>query len=271
MTPSGWHLDHIVAYGFVMAFGGLVVWGITGALVGRRFGSDKGIAWALLLWGLGNLTTPVAVAAYMLLDTTTVLLKPTRCDPSVDSRNRSYRQLWFTLPGPAERLVEGPRFSGPCDPSDSSDYRLRLRKDDLASNRSPINAYLDDGESHWAIGVTMGGFGVVGTLMGGLLLAHTRPGRPDNAPRPEPTGWRKRVGELISWVGLLCFLAAFVGPFLLDGSSERALQFGLRCMGTAMSAFLLAGIVAGTMTGAPGVFLLVFAGAMFGFAELARL
>lgn len=271
MTPSGWHLDHIVGYGFVMAFGGLVVWGIVGALVGRRWGADKGIAWALLLWGLGNLTAPVAVAGYMLLDTSTLVLKPTRCDATVDSRNRSYRQLWFTLPGPSERLIQGPRLSGPCDASDGASYPLRLRKDDLASNRSPIASHLDDGESHWAIGVTLGGFGVVGTLIGGLLLGHGRPGKADPAPRREPAAWRTRVGELISWVGLLCFLAAFIGPFVIDGSTERALQFGLRSMGTAMGAFLLAGIVAGTMTGASGLFLLVFSGAMFGFAELARL
>lgn len=271
MTPSGWHMNHIVAYGFTMVFGGLLVWGLVGVLVGRRRGPEKGIAWAMLLWGIGGLSTPVLVASYMLLDTQGLALQPTRCEPSTDSRNRPLRKLWFTLPGPAERLVETRVERGSCEGSAAFKVPLRVRVADLSGTQSPIQAHIDDGETHWAIGATIGGFGVVGLLMGALLLAHSMPGRSDERPAKEPAAWRKSLGETISWVGLLCMLAAFIGPFLLDGTTERALQFGLRAMGTAVASFLLAGMVAGTMTGPAGIFLVVFSGAMFGFAQLAGL
>lgn len=269
MTPNGWHMNHIVGYGFTMIFGGLLLWGLVGVLVGRRWGPEKGLGWALLLWGIGGLSTPLLVASYMLLDSQGLTLQPTRCEASTDSRNRPLRKLWFTLPGPAERLVETRVERGSCEGSATLQVPLRVRVPDLSGSHSPIQAHIDDGETHWAIGVTIGGFGTVGLLMGALLLGHSMPGRAKDRPRKEPAAWRKSLGETISWVGLLCMLAAFIGPFLLDGSTERAVQFGLRTMGTAVATFLLAGMVAGTMTGPAGIFLVVFSAAMFGFGQLA--
>jgi len=75
---------------------------------------------------------------------------------------------------------------------------------------------------------------------------------------------------MLGLLGLFLFLAAFfVSPFL-DGSEERAIEFGLRCIATAMGTWLAAGLLAGTMTWGSALSLAAFGGAMLGFAELVR-
>ena len=83
--------------------------------------------------------------------------------------------------------------------------------------------------------------------------------------------WRRSLGNLLGQLGLLLFLAAFVMPWFLDGSTERAVQFGLRCVASAMGLWLFSALAAGTLTLGAAVFLLVFGGALAGAAELMRI
>lgn len=137
----------------------------------------------------------------------------------------------------------------------------------------PQPARTVDGDGPVALMGVCGAFGGVGALFGGLMLAQgggqLRAGSPP-APRALAT-WRRGLGNLLGQLGLLLFVGAFAVPWLLDGSTERAVQFGMRCVASAMGCWLLSAGVAGTLNVGAAVFLLTFGGALLGFAELMRL
>lgn len=94
--------------------------------------------------------------------------------------------------------------------------------------------------------------------------------KPSQRTPPKVAPWRQWCGEVLGWLGLALFLAALIVSPFLDGSTERAVEFGMRCIAAAMGSWLAAGLFAGTMTWGTAMFLVAFGAAMVGFAELVR-
>lgn len=275
MTPRGWLIDDFALLGVTWIFGGLLLSLALGAAIGMRRNATQGLSAGLLLWGAGNLLVSAAVVAYLLVDTVTLKLAPTRCEPQSAGVGKPAHRQYHAVhrPGEPAHEVAMPAAEGVCPETHIAPVPLRVRRDALAASAPLIDADRID-DRPLAIASIWGAFGAFSLLGGALLRGHGSSGRRTPAraaapPRP-PAAWRQSIGMLLSQRGLLVFLAAFIAPFFLDGSSERAWQFGLRAAGTAFALWLLAGITAGTMTWVPGFVLVAFSAALIGFAELAR-
>ncbi len=284
MTPSGWTLNSIALAGFAWTFGGLLLAAGLGALVGRRRGITAGLGSALLLWALGNLLTVALTLLYWHVDTTVMALPVQHCEAATDHRER---QVFFALPDGRRVQMQ----AGSC-PEAPPPEPLRLRKDDLASARNPLTAdWAADTDKPVAMAVTWGGFGGIALLMALVLLGPTpqtpraghashqrdgnRRGQASGTPAPQAVqatsavaAWRLTIAEIIGGLGLLLFLAAFIAPFFLSGSTERGIQFGMRCVAMAMACWFLSGLLAGSLQWTAALFLLFFGGAMAGIAQL---
>lgn len=275
MTPYGWMSDTIALAGIGWAFGGLLFCGALGALVGWWRGSVVGLGTALCTWGVGHVVSVVLMALFVQVDSLVLTLGTTRCEPDADHRGRPLQTRFHAVQRAGEPAHEVQSLSvrGVCGEDSPPAEALRVRKDALASPLPVIPGEPADSDTPLAVMVILGAFGSFALLGGGLLLAHGLGWRSGpESPRPDvpPAPWRKSLGMLLSQLGLLLFLAAFVVPWFLDGSPERALQVGMRGVATAMVCWLLAGLIAGTMNWGAAIFLLFFGGAMLGFAELAR-
>lgn len=274
MTPAGWMLDPFVLLGFAWAFGGVLPCLVLGLLLGRARGPALGVGSALLLWGLGNLLVAALLVVYVEVDSTVLTLQATRCEPSADSRGEPLRTLFYAVQRPGEPAHEArtPPQSGACPEGRLPAERvpLRLRKDALAAAAPRVAAEEVEGSAALPAAVTWGVFGVFGSFAGGLLLAHHRGGRP--APPLMPVApWRLSLGRLLSSLGVLLLLAAFVAPWLLGSGFERGLVLGLRTGATALGCWIVAMLLAGERgAGAGAAFLSLFALAMLGVAELLR-
>ena len=276
MTPYGWMSDTIALVGVGWAFGGLIVCAALGVLVGWWRGSELGLGTALSAWGLGHIVNVMLMARFVHADSVVLTLESTRCEPDADRRGRPLQTRFHAVQraGEPAHEVQALSLRGVCGEDKARAEVLRVRKDALASTVPVIPGELADSDTPLAVMVILGAFGSFALLGGGLLLAHGLGWRSGPAtPRPvdPPAAWRKGLGTLLGQLGLLLFLAAFIVPWFLDGSAERALQVGMRCMATAVACWLLAGLIAGTMNWGAALFLLFFAGAMLGFAEVARL
>jgi hypothetical protein len=279
MTPSTWMAEQIAMFGFAWIFGSVLVVAPIGALIGRSRGAEVGASSGLLLWGAGNLLTCVLMASYVQFDTVTVQASVTRCEPGTDSSGQATQQYFFAVqrPGePAHELRLKPT-AGLCPESQLPPFELRVRKDALASTVPVIRAEAGDDELPLVIMVTWGAFGGMAVLIGLLIASARAMGRPSRSKAVSASdqvgsvaAWRQGLCTLLSQLGGLLFLAAFIAPWFIDGSEARAIQLGLRCVTAALGCWLLAGIVAGTMTWIAAVFLLIFGGTFLGFAELAR-
>ena len=277
MTPDGWLTSQVVMLGAAWIFGGALVAVAVGALVGRRKGTEAGIGSGLTLWALGNLAVVVLMALVVHVDSVVLHLEPTRCEPRTDSRGTAVRTLYHAVqrPGEPAHELQGPTQRGLCPEGGSAREALRVRRDALASPvlRIPSETVTGNDDTPLAVMATWGMFGGIGLLMGGLLLAHgAGAGRPApvRPPQATPAPWRVGLGNLLGQLGGLVFLAAFIAPWFLDGSTERALQLGMRCVAVSMGLWLVAGLVARTMHLGAAVFLLFFGSAMLGFGELLR-
>jgi hypothetical protein len=273
MTPAGWMLDPFVFLGFGWSFGGALLCVALGFLLGRARGPTLGAGSALLLWGLGNLLVAALVVVYVEFDSTVLTLQATRCLPSVDSRGQPLRTFFYAVQRPGEPAHEARTApdSGPCPEGRLPAERLRLRKDALASAAPLIAAEEVDSGAALAAAVTWGVFGVFGSFAGGLLLAHHRNRGPAPPPRPLAP-WRLGIGQLLSSLGMLLLLAAFIAPWFVAGGMERSLVLGLRTGAAALGCWIVSMLLAGERgAGAGAAFLSLFALAMLGVAELLRL
>lgn len=277
MTPEGWLTTEVVMLGAAWMFGGALVAVLVGAVVGRRKGVETGIGSGLTLWALGNLLIVVLMALVVHVDSVVLQLEPTRCEPGTDNRGHAVRTLYHTVQRPGEPVheLQGSTQRGLCPEGGSAREALRVRRDALASPKPgiPAEVVTGDDDTPLAVMVIWGMFGGIGLLMGGLLLAHgAGAGRPApvRPPQATPAPWRVGLGNLLGQLGGLVFLAAFIAPWFLDGSTERALQLGMRCVAVSMGLWLVAGLVARTMHLGAAVFLLFFGSAMLGFGELLR-
>lgn len=276
MTPSGWLTNEVTLFGVAWMFGGALVCAPVGWLVGRRRGVELGIGSGLVLWGLGNLVVVGMMALLVHVDSVVVKAVATRCEPATDGQGRPERTLFHTVQQPGAPVHEwrGTTAPGLCPEGPPDVAVLRLRRDALATStlRIPAEPIVGDDDTPLAVMVTWGIFGAAGLLMGGLLSAQTGEGRPRANPAAAApvAAWRQRLGILMSQLGGLVFLAAFIAPWFLPGSTERALQLGMRCVASALGLWLMAGLLARTMHVGAAVFLVTFGGAMLGFAELAR-
>jgi hypothetical protein len=277
MTPTGWMTDTLAGWGAAWMFGGLFLAVGVGLLAGWRLGGVVGIGSGLLLWGLGNVTISVMTALFLLVDSTVLPLKPLHCEPGADARDRPLRTLTYALqrPGEPARVVSTETARGQCPQGAPEADAMRVRKDALASTAPRIAGEWADDDKPLAVMAIWGAFGAFAMLGAGLLLdslrttGSNRPATASEEPRPV-AGWRQSVGNLLGQLGGLVFLAAFVVPWFLDGSTERALQFGMRCVAAAMAMWVLAGLLARTMVWGTAVFLLFFGGTALGVAELLR-
>lgn len=277
ITPAGWQLDQVALLGAATMFlGAMVAVGI-GFVVGRTRGVEAGIGAGMLLWGLGNVAVSLLTVVLVQIDTRVLPLALARCEPSAGSGGEPLRTLYYALPasaGAAAREVGPFPGTGVCPEDRTAPEPLRVREDDLASTRTMIPGDVVDDRA-MAIGVTWGLFGGVGLLIGTALLAHQRRARrparsaPARPVAPLPA-WRKSAGDTLGIVGLLSFLAAFVVSPFLSGSEERSIEFGLRCIAAAMGCWLVAGLLARTMTWVAGLFLACFGAVMLLFAALVR-
>ena len=278
MTPYGWLTSDFAGWGALWMFlGGLPAAGLA-ALVSRWKGVVIGAGCGLLVWGLGNLLVVLGVALATQVDSIELRLPLLRCDAGQDHRQRAERTLTYRLaqPGRGEREVALPTVRGRCPDEPVGPALIRVRKDTLASTAPQIKGEDVDAETALVMMLMWGVFGSFAVLGGVLMVRQDRPYRPAPPAPPAaaaapPAAWRTGVGNLLGQLGLALFLAAFVVPWFLDGSTERAVQFGMRCVASAMGCWLVAGLVAGSMNLGAGVFLLAFGGAMLGFAELVRL
>jgi hypothetical protein len=275
MTPDGWLTEDFAGWGALWLFLGALPAAGLAALVSRWKGVTTGAGSGLLVWGLGNLVVALGVALATQVDSVDLTLPLMRCDAGQDHRQRAERTLTYRLvqPGRAEREVALPTTRGRCPDEPMGQTLVRVRKDTLASTAPRIKGEDAGAGNALVIMLLWGVFGSFAVLGGGLMVRSERPHRPapPAASAQAPAAWRTGIGTLLGQLGLVLFLAAFVVPWFLDGSTERALQFGMRCVASAMACWLVAGLVAGSMNLGAGVFLLAFGGAMLGFAELIRL
>ena len=187
----------------------------------------------------------------MQFDTTVVTLKATRCEPSVDNRQRPYRTLFYAVQRPGEPAHEATTRGerGVCPESPMPVDPLRLRKDALAGPAPLIVGDHAGDDAPMAVSVTWGVFGVFAVFAASLVLAHGRGhrSRPSGIPGTVAP-WRLGLGSLLGNLGLLLVLAALIGPHFLPGTTERAIAFGLRTGATALAVWVVAGLLAGTMT-----------------------
>jgi hypothetical protein len=264
-------MDNFVAWGAAWMFGGALLSVLVGVLIGRRRGAGVGAGSGLLLWGAGNLLVALAVVVYMEVDSTVVTLKATRCEPSADNRQRPMYTLYYAVQRPGEPAHEATARGqrGVCPESPMPVDALRLRKDALAGTAALIQGDHAGDDAPMAVSVTWGAFGVFAVFGASLLLAHGRgtPSRPTRSPGPVAP-WRLGLGSLLSQLGLLLVLAALIGPHFLSGTTERAIVFGLRVGATALGVWIVAGLLAGTMTWPSFAFLTIFLLAMLGVGEL---
>jgi hypothetical protein len=290
MTPSTWTVDTLVAYGALWMFGGAFVAVGVGALVGRRDPS-LGVGCGLLTWGAGNLLVSVLLALMTYVDATVLTLPLQSCEP--DSASGSAAGASATSPaatapsayqpvfrlataGQADRLVLGPKLDRPCPGRPGERVDLRIRKDALAASTHRLAGDWADDDKPVAIMTIWGVFGGAGLLFGGLLAGHRRLSKasgknPQRVHDKVIAPWRKTIGALLGQLGLWLFLGSFVIPFFLDGSTDHAVQFGLRTASAAMACWLLAAGVAGTLNVAATGALVLLAGGLLGLAELTRL
>ncbi len=273
MTPAGWTQDTLIGIGFAWMFGGLLLAALLAVLVRRAFGVVAALASACLLWGLGNLVVAALVLVQANWDTTVRQLPFARCEATAGAK--ALHTVFFMLPD--ERLVRMPAAAGPCPHADGPAL-LRLRKDALASAQPVlVGEWAEDEGQPRVVALVWGLFGAVGLLFGVVMLSpspnpkRARVGGAKAKAGAAPAAvarWRVSIGDLLSGVGLLVFVAAFVGPWLLPGSSQRALQFGLLCGSTAFGIWFVAGLLAGQMNAAAALVLLIFSTALFGVAQL---
>lgn len=279
MTPSGWVQNDIVLLVFAWMFGGLLLVALpAGLLVGRSTRrAEAGIGTGLTVWGVGNLLTALVGTLWLQFDTVVVTLQPTRCEVRVDGKGREGYVLHYAVPaasaGATTREAEGGLLlRGTCPPqADLARDRMawRARRDTLADPRAKVR--LDDAEEGVLPLVIIGSvFGGAGVLMGGLLLAHLRSeGKPDRPTSP-PAVWRQSLGARVGQLGGLVFLAAIVLPFLLPGSLERAVGFGLRALATALGLLIVGGLLGRTLHGGAAAFLGFFALVALGVATMVK-
>lgn len=273
MTPSGWTIDTVVAWGAAWMFGGMIASAALGTLVARRRGGTFGMGSGLLLWGLGNLLVALTAWVFVQFDSVVLTLTATRCEPSLSRQQQPMHTPYYAVqrPGePAHEAVTGSR-SGVCPESPMPVDALRLRKDALAGPDALVHGELADDDTPLAIIVTWSAFGVFALFGAGLLLAHgaSSTARPKRLPGPLAP-WRKGLGSLFGNLGLLLVLAALIVPHFLPGSTERSIAFGLRTGATALGSWIVAGLLARTMDWAGAAFLALFVLVMLGISELMR-
>jgi hypothetical protein len=153
-----------------------------------------------------------------------------------------------------------------------------VRTTDLASTTALLTGNPADDPPR-AVMATWGMFGGIASLMGWLLLANRAGNKsrqaarelPDARPSRPIASWRKAIAIQLGWLGLLVFVAAFIGPALLDGSGERAAQFGLRSAAAAFIIWLFGSAFAGNLGRVAALVMLALAGALLGLGELVRL
>lgn len=274
MTPQGWLIEDFAAAGFVWVFAGALLGAGVGLAVGLMRGVPRGLGAGLLIWGLGNAVVAAGLVAYLRVDSTVLTLPPLRCQALGDGRNTVMHQLVLAVQRSGEPAHEVPMAAttGPCPELPGAALRVRLRTDALASTAPVIKGEPDDerGPAFAAIWALFGAFGLVA---GGVLLATGR-SRTTAAASAKGSGgvapWRTRIGELLGLLGLAVFVTAFFGGMFLDGSTERAIQFGLRSAGTAFGIWLVSGLLAGTMTAVPAAVTLLIGGLLLLAAEVMR-
>ena len=280
MTPQGWQFDNLVLVGVAWMFGGALVALPLAWWLGRRRDTEFGLGAALLLWGLGNLLVCAWVVVFIQFESRVLLLKPTRCEPSTDPRGEPQHLLFHALPASAGALreVSGPALPGVCPEGVAPTNALRVRNTDLASTTALLTGNPAD-DTPRAVMATWGMFGGIASLMGWLLLANRAGNKsrqaarelPDARPSRPIASWRKAIAIQLGWLGLLVFVAAFIGPALLDGSGERAAQFGLRSAAAAFIIWLFGSAFAGNLGRVAALVMLALAGALLGLGELVRL
>lgn len=273
MTPSGWTLNTVVAWGAAWMFGGTIVSAVLGTLVARRRGGTFGMGSGLLLWGLGNLMVALTAWVFVQSDSVVLTLTATRCEPSTDRQQQPLHTLYHGVqrPGePAHEVVAGSQ-GGVCPESPMPVDALRVRKDALAGPDALVNAEWADADTPLAIIVTWSAFGGFALFGAALLLAHgASPALRSRRPAGPPAAWRQGLGSLLGQLGLLLVLAALVVPHFLPGSTERSIAFGLRTGATAIGCWIVAGLLARTTDWAAAAFLALFVLVMLGIAELVR-
>lgn len=274
MTPQGWLTDDIALFGFAWTFGGVLVCVAIGFAVGARRGAGAGIGIGLLLWGAGNLATAAMVLALLHLDTVPLALAPARCEPATDSRGQPQHALSYRTTRADGSAVEvsTPAAPGPC-PEDEAPRALRVRRDGLASHDPQLRAEAADDDLADAVMATWGLFGTVATLAGAVLARSERaPARVGTRPAaPAPlSARRRRLDRLGVQLGLLMMATGLIGPFVIDGSPERAVQFALRACATSVLCFLVAAIIGRRCDRGNLVGRSVTVAVLFGLAELMR-
>ncbi|MFO1327536.1 MAG: hypothetical protein U1F56_24685 [Rubrivivax sp.] len=279
MTPHGWLTEDLAAAGVVWLFGGALLGAALGLAVGMARSTLQGLGSGLLLWGLGNVLVSAGVLAYLQHDSVELALPPLRCEALGDGAGMALHRIVLRAqrPGEPAHEVRHQLREGPCPELLGDPVRLRLRHDALASSVPDIAGDTID-ERPLAIMAIWGAFGGFGLLAGTLLLVSgRRRARADAAAKAAPgaapdgvAAWRTRIGETLGLLGLAVFVAAFAGGLFLDGSSERAVQFGLRCAGTSFLIWLGSGLLAGTMTTVAAAVMALLGGVLLFFAELMR-
>lgn len=270
-TPTGWQLETFALAGAAWMFGGALLAVALGALVGRLRSVETGLVSGLLLWAAGNLLTAAAVAVFVYLDSSVLQLAPSRCEPLAPVDGQPMHQQFYRLAAaPDPREVSTPPAPGLCaEDQPAATLALRLRRDDIAAGRPLLAGDPADEEKALVIMVVWSVFGGAGLLFALAIGASRQPSAP-RRPRAPVAPWRRSLSRLTAQLGLLLFVAAFVGPFFIDGNEERAVEFGLRSIASAIGSWLLSGLLAGTMTGVGFLFLASFAGILLGLAALIR-
>lgn len=249
MTPGGLHVDDIVTWGLVALFGGALLHGLLGALVGWLKGAEAGIMTGLLLFGLTGLGAAAWLASFVYLETEVVTLARSGCEPLPPEDGEARSQDLYRLPrdGMPPLKLLAPVRARPCPEHNEPPARLRVRRDELRASGAVFAMPEDDSQQAPAIiGVfaAFGGFGFLfGIIMLGGLLEQRRRARglADRPPRQVPA-LLQTLSRSVSAAGIVLAVAGFgLAAFVDDTALSFALAFG------GPAAFCAAQLLAGAL------------------------
>lgn len=270
--------ERLFALGIAAMFGGALIHGLVGVIVGRVAGSfAAGASAGMILFGLTALGIGAVVAWIVIVQSVEFEARPAGCevhDPEPGGKLVAMRRnLFAPLAGGPPRLftaLEPGECATAGDPPDAGNgpVRMRVRKIDLRAGNDPMPAEVveDRRQAPALIGV-FGAFGGFWLLAGLAMWPRKRDREGRSSQRPiSPT--RARWSTTLNAVGTLLVVACLGVAALVDWGATRSTLFVFRGVALACGLYAAAFFARRQLTFTTAVTLLILGGG-FGFAAWA--